>query len=102
MTASDRSTPKLVIDWTRCDGHGLCAALSGGAIAIDEWGFPILPTHSPNPAGTKAGATPQPDARTLRRIVSLCPSLALRLETDAKMKETPMKSASHAHVGRRR
>ncbi|SOD70625.1 4Fe-4S single cluster protein [Jatrophihabitans sp. GAS493] len=82
MNPANGAGRRLVIDWTRCDGHGLCAALSGGAITLDEWGYPMLPIHSLNPAGGHAGAIIQRDARTLRRIVSLCPSLALRLETD--------------------
>ena len=32
----------IEIDWTRCDGHGLCAELLPEQIARDEWGFPIL------------------------------------------------------------
>ena len=32
----------LRIDWTRCDGHGLCAALLPQAISRDEWGYPII------------------------------------------------------------
>ena len=59
---------KLEIDWTRCDGHGLCAALLPERIALDEWGFPIL--H-----GTEAGT----GTAELRRAVAVCPALALRL-----------------------
>jgi hypothetical protein len=32
----------IEIDWTRCDGHGLCTELLPEQIARDEWGFPIL------------------------------------------------------------
>jgi ferredoxin len=61
---------KLEIDWTRCDGHGLCASLLPGRIARDEWGFPVL------------APTPVRDAEVVdvRRAVALCPALALRLE----------------------
>jgi hypothetical protein len=31
---------KVEIDWTRCDGHGLCATLLPDDVALDEWGFP--------------------------------------------------------------
>jgi ferredoxin len=66
---------KLEIDWTRCDGHGLCTALLPDRISLDEWGFPLLhdarsgqdPAHSDE-------ATAQ-----LRRAVAACPALALRL-----------------------
>ncbi|HZP15137.1 MAG TPA: ferredoxin, partial [Nocardioides sp.] len=33
---------ELTVDWTRCDGHGLCARLVPEAVRLDEWGFPIL------------------------------------------------------------
>jgi ferredoxin len=61
----------LTIDWTRCDGHGLCAALLPGRIRLDEWGFPEL-----------RGAAITPDATSdARRAVASCPALALYLST---------------------
>ncbi len=33
---------RIEIDWTRCDGHGLCARLLPEQITLDEWGFPII------------------------------------------------------------
>ena len=59
---------KLAIDWTRCDGHGLCAALLPDRITRDEWGYPVL--HH-----TDA----DPEDRSVRRAVAVCPALALRL-----------------------
>jgi ferredoxin len=67
----------LHVDWTRCDGRGLCAELLAGTIARDEWGYPFA-------VGAAA------DARSDIRIrsdqleaaedaVALCPVLALRL-----------------------
>lgn len=67
--ATGTPTRGLEIDWTRCDGHGLCAALLPGIVHLDEWGFPLL--HAPAPAGA--------DERDLRRAVAACPALALRL-----------------------
>ncbi|WGL51068.1 ferredoxin [Nocardioides sp. BP30] len=65
-------TNRISIDWTRCDGHGLCSRLFGERIALDEWGFPLL-----DPRGVAdtelAGA---------RLAVRSCPRLALMLETD--------------------
>lgn len=58
----------LEIDWTRCDGHGLCAALNPRHVGLDEWGFPVLRTD---------GAS----QRELRQLVAVCPALALRLGT---------------------
>lgn len=66
MTGSRR----LEVDWTRCDGHGLCARLLPEHIGLDEHGFPVVPD-------------PHIDAgllRHARRAVSVCPRLALRLE----------------------
>lgn len=60
---------RLEIDWTRCDGHGLCAALLPDRIARDEWGFPVLDDRPV--IGT--------DEKAIRRAVTVCPSLALRL-----------------------
>lgn len=61
---------RLEIDWTRCDGHGLCARLLPERISVDEHGFPVLRDR-------EVGADLVPDAR---RAVAFCPELALRLE----------------------
>jgi ferredoxin len=63
---------KLEIDWTRCDGHGLCAALLPGRIELDEWGFPIL----------RDSTVPSSSEMDARRAVAVCPALALRLTTE--------------------
>lgn len=60
---------KLEIDWTRCDGHGLCAVLLPGHIRLDEWGFPILPEQEFEPG----------ELHAVRRAVAACPALALRV-----------------------
>jgi ferredoxin len=60
---------KLEIDWTRCDGHGLCATLLPDDVVLDEWGFPVL-------RGREIAADEVPD---VRRAVLACPALALRL-----------------------
>jgi ferredoxin len=60
----------LEIDWTRCDGHGLCAELLPQRISLDEWGFPIV--------GHKTVGTSE--VKDVRRAIALCPALALRLE----------------------
>jgi ferredoxin len=59
----------LDIDWTRCDGHGLCAALLPERITRDEWGYPVLHATAVDPARPTAA----------RRAVAACPALALRL-----------------------
>lgn len=60
---------ELRVDWTRCDGHGLCAALLPRRIDLDEWGFPVLLDTSVR----------RDDAHAERRAVAACPALALRL-----------------------
>jgi ferredoxin len=58
---------RLAIDWTRCDGHGLCHALLPDRIELDEWGFPIVRDVQVT------------DEREVRQAVSACPALALYL-----------------------
>lgn len=62
----------LAIDWTRCDGHGLCAAASPGRITLDEWGFPVLAD-----GGRRLDDS---EVRAARAAALVCPALALRLE----------------------
>ena len=62
---------ELHIDWTRCDGHGLCAALAPERITRDEWGYPLL----------HRTAVPADETKAVRRVVAACPALALRLTT---------------------
>lgn len=59
---------KLEIDWTRCDGHGLCATLLPEQITLDDWGFPVIAD----------GDSDSLQGRQ-RRAVLGCPALALRL-----------------------
>lgn len=59
---------KLEVDWTRCDGHGLCARLLPERIELDEWGYPII-----------EGAIDDGIIRDARRAALACPALALRV-----------------------
>ncbi len=61
---------RLEVDWTRCDGHGLCRVLLPERVTVDEWGFPVV--HRPDVTG--------PDVPDARRAVAACPALALRLD----------------------
>lgn len=70
---------RLEIDWTRCDGHGLCARLLPERIALDEHGFPVFGDRDV-------------DERLVphaRRAVAVCPQLALRLEPSISNKPAP-------------
>jgi NADH:ubiquinone oxidoreductase subunit F (NADH-binding)/ferredoxin len=62
---------RLVVDWTRCDGHGLCAHLIPEIIHLDQHGYPVMLD------------IPVPDwlEKDAQQAVDMCPALALRLAT---------------------
>ncbi len=64
------SAHRFQVDWTRCEGHGLCSRLLPELISLDEWGFPIL-------AATDVDDDLLGAARLAARS---CPALALRVE----------------------
>jgi ferredoxin len=59
------------VDWTRCDGHGLCSRLLPEKISLDEWGFPVIDGRRLDPELVTAA----------RRAALACPALALRVTT---------------------
>ena len=67
--ANNAGTRRLSVDWSRCDGHGLCAHVVPDLISLDANGFPTV-LDMPVPAWQEARA---------RKAVSICPELALRL-----------------------
>jgi ferredoxin len=62
--------PRLHIDWTACDGRGLCAELLPELLAPDDWGYPVAHESLGVPENLTSRA---------RRAVDRCPRLALRL-----------------------
>ncbi|QNE45858.1 ferredoxin [Glaciihabitans sp. INWT7] len=69
--------PVLHIDWTRCDGRGLCTELLPELLARDKWGYPVAITGAPT-ARSDVAITPRHlDAAT--DAVALCPLLALTI-----------------------
>jgi len=64
-----KAEPRIVVDWTACDGRGLCAELLPELVSRDEWGFPLIPEPSV-PASLRDHA---------ERAIAACPRLALRL-----------------------
>lgn len=67
----------LHIDWTACDGRGLCTELLPELLRRDEWGYPIALRYGsdvPVPLALHAAAA---DA------VALCPRLALTIRRPA-------------------
>ncbi|KAF5994456.1 ferredoxin [Streptomyces sp. WAC00263] len=68
---TDRLDRTHEVDWTACQGHGLCAELLPEHITLDEWGYPLL-GEAPLPLTTLKRA---------RRAAADCPVLALKLAT---------------------
>jgi ferredoxin len=67
------STTRLHVDWTACDGRGLCAELVPELLAEDDWGYPVARGGEAEPA------VPRHLEDSARRAVDRCPALALRL-----------------------
>jgi ferredoxin len=66
---------KLHIDWTACDGRGLCTELLPELLDRDPWGYPRPRDGSRDP-------TVRPKlAKHAQHAVAQCPRLALRLAT---------------------
>jgi ferredoxin len=66
---NDGAGARLHVDWTRCDGHGLCSYILREVVQLDRNGFPAF-SEAPVPAWLEADA---------RKAVRMCPALALRL-----------------------
>jgi ferredoxin len=66
-------TPRLHIDWTRCDGRGLCTELLPGVLRRDDWGYPLALD------GAREPVIPPADLTEARIAVDRCPRLALSL-----------------------
>lgn len=66
----------LHIDWTSCDGRGLCTDLLPQLLARDDWGYPLARHGDRTNVGFGAG-----DSQAARDAVALCPRLALSLKT---------------------
>jgi ferredoxin len=62
---------QLHIDWTSCQGHGLCAELLPELLDRDRWGFP-LPRNNLTVSDEIS--------RHAKQAVNLCPRLALHLK----------------------
>jgi NADH:ubiquinone oxidoreductase subunit F (NADH-binding)/ferredoxin len=59
----------LTVDWSRCDGHGVCALVVPDLLRLDGDGFPVI-SDTPVPEWLEEDA---------RQAVAMCPALALRL-----------------------
>lgn len=68
---------RLHIDWTRCDGRGLCVELLPELLTRDEWGFPLA--RSAGASSRSNIDIPASSLDAARDAVKLCPVLALAL-----------------------
>lgn len=75
--SSEKPDLRLHIDWTRCDGRGLCIELLPGILRRDPWGYPFVRDGSRDP---EIAAETVRDAKA---AVGRCPRLALSLTTSA-------------------
>lgn len=69
-------TSRLFVDWTACDGRGLCVELLPEVLERDPWGYPI--PHKPGPIEVPDHLVPH-----AQKAAGLCPLLALRLRQSA-------------------
>lgn len=64
----DDSSVRLSVDWSRCEGHGLCAHLVPDLVNLDVNGFPVLSDM----------AVPSWLTRDAQHAVEMCPAMALQ------------------------
>ena len=68
---------RLHIDWTLCDGRGLCTELLPELLGRDDWGYPLSLTGSREPE------IPTAQQKYAEAAVKKCPRLALKLLPDS-------------------
>jgi len=68
-----RRALRLRVDWTACEGRGMCIELLPELLDTDPWGYPRARDGSGDPE------VPVQLAEHARRAVDACPRLALRL-----------------------
>ena len=71
----------LHIDWTACEGRGLCSELLPTRLSRDEWGYPLA-LEPQNGDGSNITVAKSEESAA-QDAVRLCPVRALRL-TSAK------------------
>jgi ferredoxin len=68
-----KTRTRLHIDWTRCDGRGLCTELLPELLTRDDWGYPLARD------GAREPEIPPKADKYAKAAVKRCPRLALRL-----------------------
>jgi ferredoxin len=66
-------THRIEVDPIACEAHGICAELLPELIELDDWGYPVIADVD----------VPRRLLPLARRAVSVCPTLALRLQGTA-------------------
>ena len=66
---------RLVLDGSKCDGHGICALVLPERISLDKWGYADVDSTSWEDLRDIARA---------RRVVRACPAKALTLVGDLR------------------
>lgn len=71
---------RLHIDWTKCDGRGLCVELLPEALTRDDWGYPVAARGRVREAADKSNV-PLTGAELGAAVDAekFCPLLALRI-----------------------
>lgn len=70
---------RLHVDWTLCDGRGLCVELLPEILDRDEWGYPV------SVGGHREPWIVDGARKRAHRAVRACPRMALSvLETDQR------------------
>lgn len=72
MTSPKVPGTTMHIDWTRCDGRGLCVELLPELLTRDDWGYPVG-------RGGSEIALPRTLEHAAEDAVALCPTQALSL-----------------------
>ena len=65
-------TTRLHLDWTRCDGRGVCTELLPDLLGVDDFGFPVSRSGERDPVVFRQ------DEDAARHAVRSCPLMALR------------------------
>ena len=68
---------RLHIDWTLCDGRGLCTELLPHLLDRDDWGYPL------SRSGPREPEIAENQLKYARAAVKKCPRLALQLLSDS-------------------
>jgi ferredoxin len=77
------SRANLHIDWTRCDGRGLCTELLPALLVRDDWGYPLA--ADPTLRDKSIIPLDPTDGPAAADAVALCPRLALSIVRPPKV-----------------